>query len=412
MSTTANLPLIANHERARGGFGCLRTRVGSLLFFIITFEAALLGSGRLLEIGPFTAKMVLYALALLYTGWSLISLESLRYSTILLLISFAFLLTFGIINGLEHSAEMQYLGQDLSPLISFLVLPFYELTIRNERDVRKAFSIVVAAALTMAAGYAAILLSLFSGRISFETLYGWVSRVGGEDFIFEGDSGQVFYKGCLFIGIALFFLVFQKGRWAKAGAFVLFLSLFMVGARGFVLALALCGVIYVFIGPMSATKKLIAGFAAITLAVVLVPWVFAMFGDKSASNYDRLTQISEVYDRIAPSTVLMGHGFGMGVPIRPIHMEIMYLEIFHKQGIVGLLWWATLIGIAVIRWKRAVRGGKGQLAYPLLLAVVFICMESATNPFLNNPIGLYPFIICYVGLGVLAESSKGAAKDT
>jgi hypothetical protein len=56
--------------------------------------------------------MVLYALALLYTGWSLISLESLRYSTILLLVSFAVLLIFGIVNGIAHGAEMQYLGQD------------------------------------------------------------------------------------------------------------------------------------------------------------------------------------------------------------------------------------------------------------------------------------------------------------
>jgi hypothetical protein len=87
-------------------------------------------------------------------------------------------------------------------------------------------------------------------------------------------------------------------------------------------------------------------------------------------------------------------------------MEIMYLEVFHKQGIVGLLWWATLIGIAVVRWKRAIRAGEGQLAYPLFLAIIFVLIESATNPFLNNPIGLYAFIICYVALGALSKSSK------
>jgi len=39
-------------------------------------------------------------------------------------------------------------------------------------------------------------------------------------------------------------------------------------------------------------------------------------------------------------------------------------------------------------------------------AVAFICMDSATNPFLNYPIGLYAITICYVALGVLAGSSK------
>jgi hypothetical protein len=406
MSTAANFPLITGRERSISTPPSLRTRIGSLLFCIVTFEAALLGSGRMLEIGPVTGKMVLYVLALLYTIWSLLSLKSLKYSTILLLVSFGSLLCIGIVNGVVHGADMQYLSTDISPLISFLVLPFFELTIRNERDIRTAVSIIVVAALVMAACYAAIIFSVFSQRVSFETLYDWVGRVGGDDFIFEGETGQVFYKGTLFICIAFIFLVFRKGRWARTAAFILFMSLFVVGLRGFFLSLALCGIFYVFIGPLSAVKKVGIGFVVVSLAVALFPWFFALFGDKAVSNNDRLTAISEVYERITPSSIVVGHGLGIGVPVRTGHMEIIYLEIFHKQGVIGLLWWAILIGIAMVRWKRAVRVGKGQLAYPLFLAIIFVCIESATNPFLNNPIGLYAFIICYVGLGVIAESSN------
>jgi hypothetical protein len=405
MSAAANLRMVSRNKRANIVTRPLRTGIGRCLLYAVTFEAALLGSGRMLEIGPVTVKMLLYALSLLYTAWSLLALESLRRSTLMLLASFGALLCFGIANGLTHSADMQYLGQDVSPLISFLVLPFYELTIRTERDVRAAIRIIVIAALIMTACYATIGFCLLSQRVSFQTLYEWLVRVGGDDFIFEGEASRLFYKGTLFIGIAFLFLLFRKGRWARAAAFILFMSLFAVGLRGFFLALAICGILYVFIGPLSATKKVSIGFVVLSLAVVLIPRVLALFGDKTASNSERLIAITEVSDRLTPSSILVGNGLGIGVPIRPGHMEIIYLEIFHKQGIVGLLWWATLIGIAVVRWKRAVRVGKGQLAYPLLLAIAFVCFESATNPFLNNPIGLYAFIICYVALGVLAESS-------
>lgn len=409
MSAAANSPFAIGYENPGAAVRRLRISIGRFLFCVVTFEAALMGSGRLFEIGPVTVKMILYTLTLFYTIWSLFSLESLKYSTVLLLASFGALVSFGVVNGVVHAVDMKYLGQDVSPLISFLVLPFYELAIRTERDIRVAIRVLVSAALFMATCYAAIFVGLFSGRVSFEALYGWLTRAGGEDFIFEGDSGRLFYKGSLFIGIALILVVFQKGRWAKIAASVLFLNLFAIGVRGFFLSLAVCGILYVFIGPLSVTKKLATGLAVVSLMAVLLPRMLSFFGDKTESNIDRLIAISEVYDRTAPISVLVGHGFGVGVPVRPVHMEIMYLEIFHKQGIVGLLWWAALIGIAVIRWQRAVRAGKGQLAYPLLLSITFVCIESATNPFLNNPIGLYAFIICYVALGVLAEKGKSGS---
>jgi len=411
MSSAANLRMVSRNKRANIVTQPLRTSIGRYLLYTVTFEAALLGSGRMLEIGPVTVKMLLYALTLLYTAWSLLALENLRRSTLLLLASFGALLSFGIANGLTHSADMQYLGSDVSPLISFLVLPFYELTIRTERDVWTAIQIIVVAALIMTACYATIAICFLSQIVSFLTLYQWLVRVGGDDFIFEGEASRLFYKGTLFIVIAFLFLLFRKGRWARVAAFILFMSLFAVGLRGFFLALAICGILYVFIGPLSATKKVSVGFVVLSLAVVLIPRVLALSGDKTASNSERLTAISEVSDRLTPSSILVGNGLGIGVPIRPGHMEIIYLEIFHKQGLVGLLWWATLIGIAVVRWKRAVGAGKGQLAYPLLLAIAFVCFESATNPFLNNPIGLYAFIICYVALGVLARSNVGPSTN-
>ena len=90
--------MVSRNKRANIVTQPLRTSIGRYLLYTVTFEAALLGSGRMLEIGPVTVKMLLYALTLLYTAWSLLALESLRRSTLLLLASFGALLSFGIAN--------------------------------------------------------------------------------------------------------------------------------------------------------------------------------------------------------------------------------------------------------------------------------------------------------------------------
>jgi len=381
----------------------LQITSGKILLCAVTLEAALFGSGRMLEIGPFTVKMLLFSLTLIYTAWSLLSFDRIRYSTALFTASFLTLLCFGVINGLCYAANMKFLGEDVSPLLSFLTLLFFEFTIRSKLEINLVIRIIVFAAIVMAVGYAVIIILLLLRIVPFVALYGWINEVGSNEFVFEGVSGRVFYKGALFIPIAIIFLVFRKGRWSRAIASLLFLSLFVVGSRGLFLALALTAILYILIGPMRAVKKLDYGFIVILIASISLTLIFSLFGDKTGSNAPRIDTMSQVLNRINPVSIIVGHGFGIGVPAKPEHMEIMYAEIFHKQGLIGLLWWASLIAIMAIRLRKAIKNGNRDLAYPLFLSAIFIVLESVTNPFLNNPIGMYPFIIFFVGLGVLAR---------
>jgi len=298
---------------------------------------------------------------------------------------------------------MKFLGEDVSPLLSFLTLLFFEFTIRSKLEINLVIRIIVFAAIVMAVGYAAIIILLMLRIVPFLALYGWINVVGSNEFVFEGVNGRVFYKGALFIAIAIIFLVFKNNRWSKVVASFLFLSLFVVGTRGFFLALALAAILYILIGPMRAVKKLDYGFIVILIASISLTLIFSLFGDKTASNAPRIDTMSQVLDRINPVSIIVGHGFGIGVPAKPEHMEIIYAEIFHKQGVIGLLWWTSIIAIMAIRLRKAIKNGNQNLAYPLFLSAVFVVLESATNPFLNNPIGMYPFIISFVGLGVLAR---------
>ncbi len=158
----------------------------------------------------------------------------------LLTSSFAALLCIGIMNGVGHASNMKFLGEDVSPLLSFLTLPFFELTIRRKHEIFLVMRIIVFAAIVMAAGYMTIIISLLLQIVSVGTLYGWITLNGGEDFVFEGETGRFFYKGVIFICIAIIFLAFQNRRRCKVIAGILLLTLFFVGSRDLFLALALC----------------------------------------------------------------------------------------------------------------------------------------------------------------------------
>jgi O-antigen ligase len=227
--------------------------------------------------------------------------------------------------------------------------------------------------------------------------------ISGELTAQTGLPGHFIYSGALFIGIAIIYLVFKNGRRDRAIVFLLFLSLFLVGSRGYFLSLSLSAFCYVLIGPMRAIKKIGYGFIVILLAAILLPFLFSLSGNKKGSDAERMKTITQVSDRVTPISLIVGHGFGIGVPEKPGHEEIAYLEIFQKQGLIGLLWWAALIATLAVRFRKAIRSGNQYLAYPLFLSAIYVLLQSATNPAVNNPIGMYPFIISFVGLGVLAR---------
>jgi O-antigen ligase len=383
--------------------GSIRHSIGEGLLYLVILEGAIFGSGRLLQVGPVTVKMLLFGLTIVFTAWSLLALDRIRTSTTLLTLSFMALLGIAVISGFGHDARMEFIGGDVSPLLSFLVLPFFELTIRSRRILLRVIRIMILGAMLLVVGYAAIFVSLAFRLVSFASLYQWINAAGPDDFIFEGSNGSVFYKGAIYIAIGIFFLMFQKRLLSKLIAIGLFASLAMVGSRGFFIALAVAAMLYVVIGPLRLTTKLALFILAILLGIGLAP-VVAPLLVRHDSDEVRTNTIAQVEDRATVPTIFIGHGFGVGVPERHGHMEIAYLEIFHKQGLLGLFWWAAMFACIAIRFARAISHGNGEIAYPLLLTVVFIVVESATNSFVNNPIGIYPILIAFVGLGVLSQT--------
>jgi hypothetical protein len=129
-------------------------------------------------------------------------------------------------------------------------------------------------------------------------------------------------------------------------------------------------------------------------------------GDRSNSDAIRYIQMEQVMSSINPISLIVGHGLGVGTEIRPIHMELSFLEIFHKQGLIGIVFWLCIyIHIFIMFFNIKDKRIKNQ-AYPFVLSVVFVILQSTTNPFMNNPIGLTMILITIVVLSKLLEQQK------
>jgi hypothetical protein len=115
-------------------------------------------------------------------------------------------------------------------------------------------------------------------------------------------------------------------------------------------------------------------------------------GNKSAGDSIRIETIKEVFDMTTIKSSLIGHGFGIGTETRPVRMEITFLEIFHKQGFLGLSVWFLLLGLVIFDINK-IKNRDVKRKY--MMCVLFTYLISVTNPYLNNPIGISLILIIW-----------------
>jgi len=156
------------------------------------------------------------------------------------------------------------------------------------------------------------------------------------------------------------------------------------------------------IAKRTAWGKLLR-LAPLLILTVVLAWPYVLFNrDKLDSDYIRMETLEQVIDATSPLSLAIGNGLGVGVQNRPVHMEVAYLEMFHKQGLVGLLWITSVFAVLCTRYVKA-RHANHPYAEPLFLSALFVAIESVTNPFINNPIGICVWIIALVGLDVITK---------
>jgi hypothetical protein len=213
--------------------------------------------------------------------------------------------------------------------------------------------------------------------------------------------------------IGFFFFFFdKKSKKNSLKIIIIFLAIILTLARAYILLiflLVISSIVFKFLyDKKNKVLNILFLSFIIVNAIIFIPVALKMLGDKTLSDNIRVDQILQVFEMINPISIFLGHGLGIGVPIRPGHMEIMYLEIFHKQGLLGLVFWFSILAYIILKYYNYnVYCKKKRLQRlidlrPFLFGVLFLYLQSIFNPYLTNSMGMTFLFIALI----IFEKSK------
>jgi len=380
-----------------------------VFFLFLVFEVCIGGSGRVLEIGGgLTIRKINFTAALLMSFVIIFYLKKIRKEYAYIIIVFFITLIVSTILGIISYGNDERIVENILIQSFLLLLPFYSLFINDEKDIDAVVGIVKFSSIFMSVLYLIVLALIINGTVEFSTLYDMTEE--SSDFFARGESG-FWYKGFLYLCVGLFFFDIENDLFTKRlKQLLIVVAVYFTFSRGFVVALFLTLIIHQFFfrNPVKSILLLVLAFSVIsTFGKYYEDTSF----DRYESDLIRKVQLIEVGSAITPLSAVVGHGFGKGVSIRENHMEINYLEIFHKQGIFGLFFWFSFLIYVTVLYINCKNCGYEKKARPFFQATLFIYLQSATNPYLTNSIGLNMIILSVVCLNVYLDKGRREFKS-
>jgi hypothetical protein len=372
------------------------------IFIIVLLELFLGGGGRIIDVGEISIRMFLFSIIMVITLFRIWKRKMIDKDALLIsIVSILFLLISSLI-GAVNGASLNAIFTDVKPLIFIIAICYFYTEIKEQRDVELTISLLKFSSLALAFSYILIFSLINLKLIPLQPIYKWAEPT--QEFFFRGEFA-FFYKGFLFMCTGLFFYFFSNKTFSKLWIIILAIAILLTFTRGFILSIGLATMVYTFFSSSTIKRKL--ANTLLIIITMLLAWSFITLNlklDKDKSDADRIVQINEVKQRVTPTSFIIGHGFGIGIPSRPVHMEISYLEIFHKQGILGLALWAILFFYGIYLYRKVPKNQKHL--DPFYLSFLFVFAQSLTNPFINNPIGLTIIILSLSVFKVLSRENN------
>lgn len=433
------------------------------LFFlcVYTAECAVGCSGRWLEIGPLSIRMVLFAACLLLTLPRVIRElpHLIRLPYFWCLVAFAAVLAVAAVIGLQNGNNRGFIVADLTSLLSFALIPGFFVTIHTRERLKLLTQVLFfsAAALALVTVVLHFVLA-FLPTEQITALNNWINQYALGGFATMPTSvqriylrSQIFLQVALLIGIWL--LKVSPSRryrlvvWAAQA--ILAFSLVLTYTRGFWLGLALSFVVYfvvswrewrhvlkcvgvlilttvVFFGASwAAYRTPIAAVAVLerfdpSLIVILpprpgqTPSTPVEDGDEFGVAADLRSKTLGEQLRLIRENPLIGYGLGKNLDgIRDDgKTEYMYPDLWMKTGLPGLLlflascfWYGVVLLVRTLRTPRGRRqelcglNTAGGLAWVWVCGLLGVGVTSYFNPFLTTPMGI--LVVGFVAAAVL-----------
>jgi hypothetical protein len=380
-----------------------RRSVLFIFFVYFLLELFLGGSGGLLKYEAITLRKVNFIIALGIAAFVYFFRQKIDHEIIWITFVFLVLLLFHSLVGFINYGNNPNIYENFFMQSFFLALPFYALFIRKKKDVVLIIKLMRFVSFFFAFCYLFLFALLITGIISYIALYTVLAQ--SDEFLGRGLG--FWYKGFLYMCIGIFFFSSFKNTFLKIMSQVIILvALILTFVRGFIVALLGTDIFFNFFYKSKLRSVVIIIIGILSFIYLNSVLEEASF-NREQSDITRVEQFHQVMSAVTPISFFIGHGFGKGVKIRENHMEINYLEIFHKEGIIGLFFWFFLLGYIIFTYTNIKRLNPENeiFARPFLLSTIFVYIESVTNPFLTNSIGLNIVLITIVVLKVLRKNN-------
>ncbi len=381
-------------------------RILKTIFIVTLLELFISGGGRVFEIGGTTLRIILFFLNIAIVAVLYVYRASIpKYVVVLYTIVLTVLLFYAFL-GWSNGAPIAMIAEDVKPLSYFFSILFFSYYIDREERVHLVVSLLKKTSLFMAVAYILIQLLFFLGKIDFLPFYEYANtQISPSDFSFRGTEGLFFYKGFMYMVVGLIFWIHTgTSKWKGTAILIITVAMILTGTRGFILMFGFLYVLYYGIPLLLKPNVKMLVLAAVLIFGSIYFFENREIGDKDLSDSIRVQQFVQVVERIDPISFFVGHGFGVGVPIRQVHMEIGYLEAFHKQGILGLCLWGFFFIVLYNAYTREKNSPDIRKAF--FLGLLFMALLSLTNPFFNNPMGISLFMISLSVFKVLNKTGE------
>jgi hypothetical protein len=379
------------------------------LFTVSLLELFIGGGGRMLEVGPITVRMILFAACLCASV--LIAVFRPRRDDGLVL-SLALVTAYLAVHltafwiGAVRGNDLDIARTEMQQSLYWLAAPFLAVVLQSRRMVLRAAWVVRAAGIVLAVAYIGFIGALAIGMVGFDTLHALLSQ--SEEFAFRSES-YFFYKGFLYLGIAAIFFLALRGRHSVLWLVVLTLALAMTLTRGFVLSTAFAALLTLAVQrrwqPLGVAM-LAAAAVAFFIWGYLPSQEETLDANRDASNSQRVEDFRFIVDNIKISTLLFGEGLGALINGR-VNIENTFLWAVWRLGFVGLLFWLTPLLICTNYFLRiARRDADFGLACAFFFSTILVYVQTMANPYLNNPIGLSFVIVALFSLRTLSRPAR------
>lgn len=402
-------------------------KIENIVTYIVIFDLVLGGTGRVITIGGTSFRIIMMAVLLALEFLMLVKkpfvIDLHNRIFILIVVIFVLDLFLGIMLNNPAFAIDEFSGYMTIMIIPFFILRYKNNYLTASSDFAFFHRLLVVFSLLSIGIWTYAMLRGIGAYAQIRALLDqyWYGSIS-----FIGHIPRIFLKSSIFVPIGLLFSL--DNLWNKKRNSLLciieIIIFFITILTTFTVAFYVFSAFVVVLYLVKVKKRVniirivLSGVIIGSIAIIILHNTGAIdiLMSRFSGEYSVSIKIEEAQQIIEEwvSSPIFGYGFGHTIDFNLNYIqktnsyryEVMWLQLLCHTGLIGTIPFIMHVFITEKRLQRSYLISKETLCFIIELGVLFICLVSFTNPFMNNSIGL---IFYSMAVGV-ADGLKGEGK--